>query len=199
MAVQRPFGSKDVDPATAYRGGRSYAFAVDRRGRPALPTLAALKKAAAPSGKLAIAGQMADVIHIQTNSAVRIGSTARLADLVFRCGQILDALADVVDGITAGLEASAVPAALKPHQRPLAGVLATLHDSLGRIATLVPSDQTEAAVAQTAFRLRQLDVRAAGLAAQAGLSWRSFLADNVGRGDDSPAGPPTARGLNILV
>lgn len=198
MAVQRPFGSKDVDPAAAYHGGRSYTFAVDRRGRPALPTMAALAKAGDPAGKLLIAGQMADVIQIQADGAAGAGSVGGLADLVLRAGQVVDALADVIDGITDGVEPTAIAAALKPHQRPLARVLATLHDSLGRIAAQLPADDTDAAVAQTAFRLRQLDIRATGLAAQAGLSWRSFLADRAG-GGESPAGPSTAGGLDIVV
>lgn len=171
---QFPHSGAPKSPAATYRGGRSYAFPRDTLGRPALPTFAALDKTGDPDAKLAIAGHLADIIQIQADSAIRAGSASRLTDLAFRAGQVLDALDEVVDILTEGAEPDIAEMALKPRRRPLAGIMAILHDALGRITALTPSaEQTTAA--RLAFRLHQIDLRATKLAARASLSWRTFL------------------------
>lgn len=185
MSSQRSPGKS---PAATYRGGRSYAFPRDALGRPTLPTFAALDKTGDPDVKLATASHLADIIQIQADSAIRAGSTGRLADFVFRAGQVLDALDDVVETLTEASEPDVADLALKPRRRPLAGVMAILHDTLSRITALVPAaDQTTAA--SVAFRLHLLDIRATKLAARAGLSWRTFL---VGDPQAIPGASPQA-------
>ena len=174
MAIRRSI-------ASVYRGGQSYIFSTDRRGRPALPTLATMERAGTAGDKLALAGQLADVIQIQVDTAVRAGSTGRLADLVFRSGQLLDALDDVIDGLTGKSEPAAATAAMKRYHLPLTGVLTTLRETLGLIATLAPMAD-EAVAARTAFRLRQLDIQTSTLAARGGLSWKTFLMAGSGLG-----------------
>lgn len=156
--------------AGIYRGSRSYAFPTDNRGHLALPTLAAVDKATGPDDKLAIAGQLADVIQIQAETAAHAGSTGRLADLLFRCWQVLDALDEIIDGVTDVAGPDEAASALKPHQQPLATVLATLHGALSQLATL-PLAAGDEDAARTAFRFRQLDIGAGALAAKAGLFW----------------------------
>lgn len=167
--------------ASIYRGSQSYTFPTDTRGRPTLPTLAAVERIHDPLDKLAIASQLADVIHIQAETAVQAGSIGRLADLVFRSGQMLDALGDVVDGLTDAAEPATATAAIKRHQRPLAGVLATLHETLRQIATMMPATDGTVA-ARTALRLRQIDIQAGTLAGKAGLVWRQLPVTGPGIG-----------------
>lgn len=182
--------------ASIYRGSQSFTFPTDTHGRPTLPTLAALERIHDPLDKLAIASQLADVIHIQADTAVQAGSIGRLADLVFRSGQVLDALGDVIDGLTEAAEPAAATATIKRHQRPLAGVLATLHETLRQIATVMPAaDGTLAA--RTAFRLRQIDIQASTLAGKAGLVWRRLPVTGPGIG--IPVASIGADGFDVVA
>lgn len=181
--------------SSIYRYGRPYSFPTDGHGRPALPTLAAAEKADDPEEKLAITGQLADVIQIQTDTAIAAGSTNRLADLVFRSGQVLEALDDVVETLAGGAEPTSTSASLKQHQPTLARILTALHDTLGRIAALLPATEEETA-ARGAFQLHQIDIHATQLAARAGLSWRSFQTNDSGSGAGDST---TADHLDVVV
>lgn len=173
MASRRPPASLPADGNDPfYRGGRAYSFPTDQRGRPALPNFASLDKASTPEDKLAIAGQLADIIQIQADTAVRAGSSGRLADLLFRTGQVLNALEDVVDRL-GDTESFPIPADLKRQQRPLIRILTTLHGILRQVVAL--SQTTDSAnAARIALRLHQVDGHAATLATRAGLSWQTF-------------------------
>lgn len=173
MASRRPPASLPSDGNDPfYRGGRAYSFPTDQRGRPALPSFASLDKASTPEDKLAIAGQLADIIQIQADTALRAGTIGRLADLLFRAGQVLNALEAVVDRL-GDAESGPLPLDLKRQQRPLIRILTTLHGILRQVVALSQTaDPADAA--RIALRLHQVDGRAATLAARAGLSWQTF-------------------------
>lgn len=177
-----------------------YSFPTDSRGRSVLPTMATLDQASSADDKLAIAGQLADVIEIQVNAATRTGRPDRVAEMTASNKEVLDAVRAVVDGMKTtdgSVKAGDSDPALEPYQKKLAKVLGTLHDNLAKISDLLSKAKKDVA-AQTDKDIQRLDVRGGALASLAGLVWESL--PSSGGADDASATPtdPTKL-LDIFV
>lgn len=159
-----------------------YSFPTDSRGRSVLPTMATLEAASDPESKLAIAGQLADVVKIQADAATQTGLPNRVAAMTAQCKEVLAAVETIINGLktTDGSVASgATDPALEPYQKAISRVLGTLHATLTEVSALLSkADKTVAA--QTDKEIARIDITAAGLACLSGLEWESLPSLDAG-------------------
>jgi hypothetical protein len=158
-------------------GFRHHSFAIDSHGRVRLPTTAELNNATSPKDKLAIAGQLAEVIQVQADAAIKTGIPNRIAAMTTQVKNLLDVVGTVVSGLTTApaAEKSGATDPLKSYQQSLSTVLGTLHSVLSEICALVPKATPSLAKSMSAA-IQQLDVRGGALATQAGLVWPPLTA-----------------------
>lgn len=180
-----------------FSNASQYDFATDNRGRTVLPTMTTLENASDPASKLAVAGQLADVIEIQADAATKTGLTNRVADMTARCKEVLDAVKAVVDGLKTtdgSVPAGASDPALEPYQKELSRVLGTLRSNLTKISELLPKANKDVA-AETDQEIQKLDIRGAALATLAGLEWEAVPS----KVDSSAARTDPTKVLDIYV
>jgi hypothetical protein len=158
-------------------GFRHHSFAVDSHGRVRLPTAAELNNAASPKDKLAIAGQLAEVIQVQADAAIKTGIPNRITIMTTQVKNLLEVVGAIVSSLTAAPTAdkSGATDPLKPYRQSLSTVLGTLHSVLSEISALVPK-ATPSVAKSTSAAIQQLDVRGGALATQAGLVWPPLTA-----------------------
>lgn len=174
-----PYSTLSSNFSSPYTG---YSFPTDSRGRSVLPTMATLEAASDPESKLAIAGQLADVVKIQADAATQTGLPNRVAAMTAQCKEVLTAVETIVNGLktTDGSVASgATDPALEPYQKAISRVLGTLHSTLTKVSALLSKADKEVA-AQTDKEIARIDITAAGLACLSGLEWESLPSLNTG-------------------
>lgn len=174
-----PYSTLSSSFSSPYTG---YSFPTDSRGRSVLPTMATLEAASDPESKLAIAGQLADVVKIQADAATQTGLPNRVAAMTAQCKEVLAAVETIINGLktTDGSVApGATDPALEPYQKAISRVLGTLHATLTEVSALLSkADKTVAA--QTDKEIARFDITAGGLACLSGLEWESLPSLNTG-------------------
>ena len=178
---------------------RQYSFATAPNGRVILPTTADLDKATNPKDKLTIAGQLAQVIQVQSDAAIKTGLPNRVATMAADAKSVMDVVSSIVGTLTNAPAAQNSNATdpLKPYQQSLSAVLGTLHSVLSQIAALVPKTAPSVGTA-TAAAVRQLDLRGGALAKQVGLAWPALT--TAGTTAAAPAAAtPNSNLVNIIA
>jgi hypothetical protein len=180
---------------------RHYSFATAPNGRVILPTSADLDKASNPKDKLTVAGQLAEVLQVQSDAAIKTGLPNRIAKMTADAKSIMDVVGTIV-GNLANAPASTgagAPDPLKPYQQSLSAVLGTLHSVISQISALVPKATPSVAAATTAA-VRLLDLRGGALAKQAGLVWPALTAAGASAAAPAATATPTTNNLvNIIA
>ena len=179
---------------------RQHSFATGANGRVILPTIADLNNATNAKDKLTIAGQLAEVLQIQADAAIKTGLPNRVATMAAQAKNILDIVGTIVSGLTkaAASTKSGATDPLKPYQKSLSTVLGTLRSVLSEIAALVPKAAPSVAKS-TSAALRQLDLSGGALAKQAGLVWPSLMAVGTTSAAPATAAPKSSNLVNIIA
>ncbi|MEI6984929.1 MAG: hypothetical protein WCK65_02280 [Rhodospirillaceae bacterium] len=157
-------------PGSSLLGGGipTYSFATDKQGHPIIATVVDLGLSNKPKNQIAIAGQVAESIRLQTDSAIKARSSTRVADMASQAEQVISTLFKAVEAVktpSGGVKAGQADPALKPYQASLAKALGSLNDSLPKLTGLASKD------AKTTGLLKDLSEQAGVMAKLAGVAW----------------------------
>ena len=178
-ATSALFGSSAGDTASAsLLGGStaSYAFVTDSTGKPVIATLADMAAVRQPKDKLTIAGQVAESLRMQSDSAVKTRRADRLADMTGQTKSLVDGIKAAVDSLSSSTSTAAstkADPAVKPYQATISTALGRIASVMANLKALTPK-ASSAVASQTTATLTQLNTTAAAIASRAGLDWNTI-------------------------
>ncbi len=155
-------------------GVSSNAFPTDSSGRPVVASLSDMQAADQPGDKLTIAGQVAEMIRMQSNACSgKRGGYHRVTEMADQLKTLLDAMTSTVNGLATTDDPDSVGQTAMSHQ-------SSMSTALERVALVMANLQVQVSKAapdvtsQTKATLATVDKEAGTLAAQAGLDWSAL-------------------------
>jgi|AGTN01.3.fsa_nt_gi hypothetical protein len=162
------------DGFTGYYGQSSASsFATDLNGKVRLPSADDLAAATKTEDKLTIIRQMADVIGVQAGAAFDARRTGNAANLAKSASEVLESLAQVVDGLKSkdgSVAEGEKDPAVAAQASGISSALSSIRNVMDKVSTMTGGLSAES-YSQLSATLTAMDDKAEGLAKNAGLSW----------------------------
>lgn len=149
------------------------AFSTDLSGKVKIPTAADLAAATKTEDKLNIIRQMSEVVGVQAGAAFDTGRTGNAAGLAKSASDVLDSLAQVVNGLKTtdgSVAAGEADPKVQAHASGISSALSSIRGVMDKISTMTGGMSTEA-YSQFSATLSAMDDKAESLAKSADLTW----------------------------
>lgn len=149
------------------------AFSTDLSGKVQIPTAADLAAATKTEDKLNIIRQMSEVVGVQAGAAFDTGRTSNAAGLAKSASDVLDSLAQVVNGLKTtdgSVAAGEKDPKVQAYASGISSALSSIRGVMDKLSTMTGGMSTEA-YSQFSATLSAMDDKAEGLAKSANLTW----------------------------